>query len=108
VIELPPGFDPSATGRGPRQLRRWYEVKCTDGEVFVGRWLQVDHRDPDRAYHILSFADDEWIYDIPYGEIVSCLPMHAGYRAQEIEDRQARDDYRRRRREGRRRHRRER
>jgi hypothetical protein len=101
VTELPPGFDPSATGRGPRQRGRWYEVKRTDGTVLVGRWLQVNHRnhDPDRARHILTFATDDGIYDVPYGEILSCLPMHARYRAREIKDRQARDDHRRRRRE---------
>lgn len=91
---LPPGFNPSATGRGPRQLRRWYEITCTNGEVIVARWLSFDVRDPDRARHILTFADEEWIYDIPYGEILSCLPMHARYRAEEIRSRRARDIHR--------------
>lgn len=96
-------MNPSAQGRGPRHLYRWYEIKTTDGASIVARWVRFDASHPDRAEHVLTFEDDEFVHDIPYGEIVSCLPMDAHYRAAEIRDRAARDARRARQRRQRRR-----
>jgi hypothetical protein len=95
MVTLPPGFNPSATGRGPRWHWRWYEVKTTDGATIVGQWTGGDYRAKDRAEHWLTFEDDEYIHEIPYGEILSCLPMNARLRYAEIDLMAERDQCRR-------------
>lgn len=80
---MPTEAERRRAGRGPGSLGRWYEVRLFNGEVFRGRYMEVDFTELDRIQHVLSFdLEDGDERNVLYGDLEAAIPLNPKIRKQ--------------------------